>query len=220
MNSMILHYVFEHNPPMPDFIMQQVDYYRANPFRDRNLDTYQNFNSAFVGYSDRILTRDDQSYPSTKTERTALNDQTQAWVKNNICKDFTECSYSVTAPTSQSHGPHTDVTRLWLLMYIIDAGGDQVKNCFWQQKGYDKLRPENTPVTVCDYSELESVSEIQFPVNTWVLFNTKILHSVENIQKPRIAIHVGLNNLDNLNESFLSELYKPSQQTLNYALFL
>lgn len=215
---MIVHHVFEHNPSLPDYIVEQVEFYQKNSFTDRNLDTYQNYN--FTGYSNRILTRDGKSYPSTKTERTSLSDQAHTWVKNNVCNNFTECSYSVTAPISQSHGPHTDVTRLWLLMYIIDAGGDNVKNCFWQQKGHDKLRPGDSPVTVCDYSELELLSEIQFPVNTWVLFNTKILHSVENIQRPRIAIHIGLNDLNYLNESFASSLRVQSQQTLDYALFL
>jgi len=203
---MILHHTFKDQLNLPDYIISEIEFYKNNSFQDKNEESYKKFN--FIGYKDRILKKNGQEYPSTKSDRTPLNGQSQAWVKANICKEFSECSYSSTFPTSQSHGPHTDITRLWLLMYIVDAGGEQVENCFWRQKGYDFLRLENKPVVVCDYSELELVESVQFPVRTWVLFNTKVLHSVENINRARISIQIGVNDLNHLHQSFLDKIEK------------
>ena len=91
-------------------------------------------------------------------------------------------------------------------MYIIDAGGDNVMNCFWQEKGHELLRLGNGPITVCNYNDLDLIAETRFNSNRWALINTKILHSVENICRPRISIHIGLNNLNFLNPEFRRSL--------------
>lgn len=205
-NNMILYRILEHDLKLPDYILDEVNYYNNNSFSDKNEESYKKFN--YTGYVDRILTQNGKQYPSTKSDRTPLNNQSQQWIKTNICKEFTECSYSATFPTSQSHGPHTDVTRLWLLMYIFDSGGENVKNYFWKQKGQDLLRPENKPAIVCDYSDLELIETVQFPVRTWIVFNTKVIHSVENIERARISIQVGLNDLNHLQQPFLDQIGK------------
>ncbi len=201
---MILYHRFDDHNQLPDYVIQEINFYKNNDFRDRNLDTYNKFN--FSGYANRILTKNGKQYPSTKTQRTSLSSNCQNWFKDNICSSWTECSFSITPSISESHGPHTDVTRLWLLMYVIDSGGDNATNCFWRQKGHDLVRLGNDPITVCNYNELELVAETKFVPNQWALINTKVLHSVENIRRPRISIHIGLNDLSMLNTSFKKSL--------------
>ena len=203
---MILYHTFEEHTQLPASIIQEVNFFKNNKFQDRNLETYNNSKFKFDGYTTRILTKNGKQYPTTKTQRIALGADSQQWFKDNICSSWTECSFSLTSPISESHGPHTDVTRLWLLMYIIETGGDDVTNCFWKEKGKELLRPGVESITVCDYNDLELVAETKFASNKWALINTKVLHSVENIKQPRISIHIGMNDLSALNTSFAQSL--------------
>jgi hypothetical protein len=74
----------------------------------------------------------------------------------------------------------------------VDRGGDDATTYFFQQKGHPVEREGHpTNITLCDdYSQLEIIDQIQFPLNQWVLLNTNILHGVENVTGSRINLVV------------------------------
>ena len=115
------------------------------------------------------------------------------WVKNNITKDFNDVgiNYVYIEDGPASTGAHTDGTRNFVLLYPILQGGSDAKLTYWQEEGYDILRPWKTQGE--DLSKLHKLSEIKLPNNAWVLNHTNVLHSVENLYSTRINLQISLN---------------------------
>ena len=93
---------------------------------------------------------------------------------------------------SPFQGPHTDLVRCYVLMYILENGGDNCTTAWYQEKGKDFYRPGKLLLTVDDYDLLDERDRVQLPTGSWAIINTEYLHAVENIEKDRIAVHLGL----------------------------
>ena len=96
---------------------------------------------------------------------------------------------------------HSDVLRLWALIYVIDTGGDNVVTTWYQEKGKPlnrpRLNPDKTPgvekqtdTGFVDYNNLISLDNIKVKKNQWVLINVQILHDVDNITGTRKALSI------------------------------
>jgi hypothetical protein len=88
------------------------------------------------------------------------------------------------------------------MIYLLENGGPQHKTVWYREKtGAPVLQLVNTAAgeyptenNLCaDYSLLEEIGMVNLPLNTWILGNAKILHSVENIPGVRTAIQMGTN---------------------------
>ena len=116
------------------------------------------------------------------------------WVRENITDRVKDIKYCFTIPGRPTLGPHCDITRSVALIYLLQQGGDNPRTVFWKERGQDELiRPLGHKVT--DYSQLEEVASITLPVNTWMIINARLLHSVENIPLGRKAIHISLDEV-------------------------
>jgi hypothetical protein len=119
------------------------------------------------------------------------------WVRDNIMETFVSTGgrYS-DGDNTTIHGAHVDSrynnVPVYKLYYLVDRGGDDATTYFFQQKGHPVEREGHpTNITLCDdYSQLEIIDQIQFPLNQWVLLNTNILHGVENVTGSRINLVV------------------------------
>lgn len=121
----------------------------------------------------------------------------EQWVRENIVDDFIETGLRVSEPVSDTHGAHTDPLRKWKLYYLLERGGDDAVTCFYKEKGYPVVRDLDDQMIVCNnMDELELIEQVTWPMKQWVLINTMIIHSVENIQGYRYNYTVSITPRD------------------------
>jgi hypothetical protein len=149
-------------------------------------------------YLNRWLDLNDGSRVQSRSQRGIMMPQIwDDWVKANITQKYIETSIRVSEGNSTTHGAHCDFRRKWKLYYLLSRGGDNATTYFYRQKGHPIVRDEITDndtrlISVTDYSELEVIDSVQWPINQWVLLNTMILHGVEGITGLRSNFTVGI----------------------------
>jgi hypothetical protein len=121
------------------------------------------------------------------------------WVKDNITLDFVDAGVNYTLITEKpeglecfSTGAHTDTTRNFALIYLLESGGPDVQTVFYQEINQPLLRRPRTYGE--DLTKLIMLDQIKIPLHTWVILDSRILHSVENLTRNRVAFQVGLLN--------------------------
>jgi hypothetical protein len=199
---MFTYVVLDNLPSVPDKFKEVVTDLLAkedlSPYRDYEKgDNIQNTAGTIVpGYQNRQLLINGKSITSTQSLRFNINEEWIKWIQDNIYADAEVTSSGIAVTHgSRYHGPHCDATRNYALIYLLDAGGDNVETVFWQEHGYPIVRPRVSAADqlfVSDYSHLTEIDRVCYPVNKWVLMNTRILHGVENIESTRIAYQVKL----------------------------
>lgn len=115
------------------------------------------------------------------------------WVRTNIVKDFIETGVRVSLPVSDTHGAHTDPLRKWKLYYLLERGGDSAVTKFYREPGYPIVRDQSDEHVICNNLDvLEEIDCVQWPLNQWVLLNTMVIHSVENVPNLRYNLTVSI----------------------------
>jgi hypothetical protein len=115
-----------------------------------------------------------------------------SWIRENICGEFIDGGVAFTEVLQRSMlGAHTDRTRKYSLLYLLQPGGAQVVTRWYQEPGHEILRSGN--VFINDHRPLQLLTELEIPIRTWVCFNAHVIHSVEGIQSQRIGINISLN---------------------------
>jgi hypothetical protein len=84
--------------------------------------------------------------------------------------------------------PHTDVTRDYVLLYNVSAGGPDSTLCFWQEEGEQLFR--DRMLAVERSPRLKLVDSTKGPFDCWYLMNTRVIHSVENVTSLRLNLQV------------------------------
>jgi len=147
---------------------------------------------------ERILIRDGKKYLSRANPRYTLEPYFNEWVNDNISEEWGHIGVATSIVFEDSkyndgrvvfQGPHTDLTRSYALLYVIDQSNTDQYTAFWQDPGKGLHRKKDTIPTELD--NLIEIDRVCMPINTWVYFNTTILHSIENVMGKRVAIHVG-----------------------------
>ena len=116
------------------------------------------------------------------------------WVNENISQEWNQIDVGVNlSPPNGDHSTavvaHTDTTRSYVLIYLLDISNDDQETVFFQEKEYPLHRKRNT--TIEDYGQMVEIERARFPLHTWVLSDATVIHAVENVQGHRTAIHVG-----------------------------
>lgn len=134
---------------------------------------------------------------SVFSDRYQSSQELVEWVSANIYPSPSSVNINITNLASDSFGPHVDYNRRSILIYVIEQGGPNVLTKWWQQIGHPLHRPEMQDVSngwainCDDYSQLEERASICIPPRTWIRFcDTAILHSVENLESPRLTIQI------------------------------
>ncbi len=134
----------------------------------------------------------DNSLYFTKDSAADIWARTNIEPKLNDIRAFVAINKSGQAKWSQ--GPHTDTTRTHTLIYLLDAGGDNIKTVFYKEQGIDNI-DRGFKVRPTDYAKLDPIESIELKINTWTLLNATVIHSVENLSRARKTIQVALNFL-------------------------
>lgn len=157
----------------------------------------------------RVYKKNGELYASRRVKRFGLEDVMGAWVTEHISKDWVHIgvarSYSTDFESSSplnntTNGPHTDVTRNFALMYLLEQSNSNQDTVFWQEPGKPLIRERSVNIgdNVHDISNLIEIDRFTLPLHTWVYADGRIIHSAENIQDSRLAIHIGF-DLDPFN---------------------
>jgi len=179
-----LYKTFDSIPPPPQHIIDGIDLNfrpaksQIGYFHERTL---KNWN----GYNIKAGVNTRQAYPEFET-----------WVKENVTRHIVDAGVNYVSLDAtdipRSTGAHTDGVREYVLMWDIDAGGEDAALHYWQEKGKNLYRPPKTQGE--DLTMLDLVGRVQLPKNQWILVDTRILHSVENLHRTRITLHISLLN--------------------------
>jgi len=184
--------ILPHLPSLPDWLQAEAL---------QTFGTDVTLNVSRPEYASRMLTKDSETFLSTRSNRSDLSSEFKQWVKEHIVDTFTECSISRTsAELSAYQGPHTDKTRDFVLMYVFESGGPDCRTVWYQEKGQPFYRPGRQWLMINDFAQLDVIEQVQLPKNTWSIINTQYLHGVENITEDRICLHIGLDSDDFLKE--------------------
>ena len=118
------------------------------------------------------------------------------WVQNNldVDLDFVGIRYQHGSLSKSAHGPHSDATRSWALLYTIDNADGKIN--FWQEKNQPLER--DRAVLINDYNLLEHLAEYETPNGVWYLVNGQVIHSVEGLTRTRRTLQVNLKSLKGL----------------------
>jgi hypothetical protein len=178
------------NPVPQKFIDLALD-----PEYDKNLPRFGYFSSTFSqAYLERSVTVDNKSYITRYQRKYNLGNEFQAWCQENLHPDCFHAGVAYNQGSGPYHGPHVDKGRKYALYYLLEPGGIDVTTSFWQ---HPELSTEPTeqefPDYACDYSGLQLLSKVIFQPNRWYMFNTGLIHSVENASnESRISLQASL----------------------------
>lgn len=179
--------ILEDLPKVPDEFVEHALYRLENPTEDITP------NRLRPEYIVRQLHKDGQLTTSTRTFRYDMNDEFKQWVRENIVPEWTETTVSKTPASIGPHmGAHTDKSNNFRLMYVLQPGGENCRTVWYQEKGQPFYRPGRLWLNIDDFDQLIEKDYVVMPAGKWVLMSTQHLHSVENIESDRIAIHVAL----------------------------
>lgn len=161
--------------------------------------------STAFDYINRSVMKDGKSYKSRRGRRFPFPDQFTQWCKENIDPECIHGSIHVNEGIDPFHGPHLDPYRNYGLLYLVDLGGSNVVTSWWKKQNSPIMYSlEDYPAIVFeDYTNLELYDSTIFEIGIWYLINTRVLHSVENIEHRRIAIQCNLNDASRLESAVL-----------------
>lgn len=121
--------------------------------------------------------------------RIAIGPEIEQWVHDHISEETTGVGVSTSiGNTSCLQSPHTDGTRSYVLIYLIDLSNEDQDTVFWHEPGRALRRKRLT--NSYDLDRLNQIDSVRIPLRQWCYLDATILHSIENIQQRRIAIQV------------------------------
>lgn len=150
-----------------------------------------------TGYADRVYHRNGIATKTRRQHVFSIGEDFEKWTADNIHPFAYEAGLSVSVPKGlPGQGPHCDLRRRYALNYILDCGGDNVRTVWYKEKGFPIERlhdsgPEGKSYWA-DYPNVEVIDDVVLGPGIWVLLNTRILHSVENITGYRCFLTVSL----------------------------
>jgi len=191
-------YKFLDIPQLPPELEQRVMELYQTPDRESQLINNNSYANAvkpeLAGKThpkDATAIKNNRTVRNSRGFRYRLDSEVYEWLEKNLTSEYTDCGLSVITGPDGTLIPHTDQTRLYALLYTFDAGGSAVETVYWQE--HNKPLERELREFGSDYSQLDPVERVQFPLRTWVLMNTNVMHSVENLVSDRVQIQMGLN---------------------------
>lgn len=147
-------------------------------------------------YQERFLDNwHGKSFPAARNIR-VRHEEFETWARENIISEYKNAglNYCNSPPADYvtSCGAHTDATRVYTLLFNVEPGGPNVSTNFWQEEGYPVLREPKCAGTNTD--KLKLLDGIVIPPGVWCIINTLVLHSVDNLIKPRINFQISLDD--------------------------
>lgn len=125
--------------------------------------------------------------------RYLVDSDLEQWIKENISDSHHQIIVAMHENNNDSNlfAVHTDRTRSWILVYYLRTGGEKATLNFYQEKYMNIVRDLDIS---CRYTNLKKLESHSPKDREWWLFNTMVLHDVQNIDSVRIAIQLSFWN--------------------------
>ena len=196
-----LYQVLDYLPELPDEFVQEAIRVWKDPNKKRvqrgKVNEYTPHDS--IGNqrwpNETTIKRGDEQIEHRTNYRYELSEDFHQWVRDNIAKEFMDIGVSINGYNGTSSNltmPHTDFSRDYTLMYVLDPGGPDVRTIYWKEKGCDLRRPNwHYPSS---YDDLEYVDHVVIQTRRWTLLNARVIHSIENLESTRLSLQVAFHN--------------------------
>jgi hypothetical protein len=167
-------------PRVPSFILDKIDITERPKRSVLKLD------------ADMANWQDDYEWilPTTHNinGRKKFDDESIEWFANNVSPNFNKANAGWQF-TERTFPIHCDVTRDYVLLYVIERGGDNADLAFYEDPGLGLRNARG--VEFPDVSNLTELMRIPGPpLHTWYMIDTQVLHGVENQSSPRITLQL------------------------------
>ena len=127
------------------------------------------------------------------------NNNLIAWLSNTLQIFLPDSHYTLQHQTPGTHIVHSDLFRMYAIMYTVDPGGKDVCTNWYQETNKPLSRTRNqkhlvlqSDTGVVDYKDLTLLESAVFEQYKWYLFRTDVLHDVKPISEIRRSITVGI----------------------------
>ena len=193
----ILLYAHVDAPDAPDWMQQQVYQLLADD-SVTVVAKKENWTKNYAYYEEPHVIKNGQTYNSAFNKAVDLDQQSLDWVREHIGPVIRDIRAVKTGSEDAPHkGPHTDISRDYTIIYLMEHGGQDHITCFFREKEHpDIVRPRG--YFLKDYDQTEMLCGRPLPMNAWCLINSSVLHSVNNVAQGRISIHLSLDHVENL----------------------
>lgn len=169
----IFYRYIDHLPPIPSELESDISEFSDSGIQDTN-----HIKDQTIRYS-----------------RWDPSDRLTKWISNNITDDYLKLGIQVheKVDLANKHNPHTDKTRAWVLMYCLSTGGKNVTTT-WYREDEKPMTRELGVYTPDIKGKLVKVESVTVEPRRWFLLNSRIIHSVENIEEKRVSVAVSLSD--------------------------
>lgn len=189
-------------PPVPDFLIDQsLDIIAGNTSIKNmqsgvgRIDISSSGTSIASSYDRYIELNSGEVVRGANVERFPFTEEFYSWFEENIYSGIRKCNPIQLSSQVIKNGSvlqtHTDGPRgPYVLSYLIDAGGEEVDTIWYQQDGHPVFR--NPGFSILYDKGLTEIFKIRVKPFSWAIMNTKALHGVRFMTRPRTMISVGL----------------------------
>jgi hypothetical protein len=184
---MFTYRVLKNLPKVPQYFIDRALAKKKLLFTNNVNDNLPNW------YKDRKLIVDGKEESTAHQQTADLENDFTIWCKKYIHSEGFDCQVSMTNHQKGKYwGPHTDLTREFTIIYLLESGGPDAETVFYLEPGKPVRRSEFQEVCN-DYSKLVVLERNKFPLHEWIILDAMILHGVENITEPRISFQISSN---------------------------
>jgi len=118
------------------------------------------------------------------------------WVKHNLPLPFSDI---IVGLQEMAYGkfcvPHIDVLRSVAYNYLIDAGGPDVRTCFYEPKP-EFQHLSVTARTYIPYERIDLVESVKFDSGKWYKLHVNKIHNVENLDPNQRRLAITLSSIN------------------------
>lgn len=139
----------------------------------------------------RQLNFDGNKEKSAHSHYRVLDATQLSWIHAHVTRHATDFRHSFTTPGRRLIGAHRDRTRDWVMLYLLDPGGEDHATVWYQETGHADVVRE-VGYFVNDYSRLTELSRRKLKTNTWTLLNAQVIHAVEGAPNMRRSLMLSL----------------------------
>lgn len=128
---------------------------------------------------------------SVALPRYRISEEFESWCRENISDQWSDAGVSISYNHHRSsvNVIHTDRTRDFNLLYILEPGGKKPLTKFYQEKNQPVIRPGGTYVE--DFRLVEELHSEYLVPGVWYLLDGRILHNVQDLESMRVFLSLG-----------------------------
>lgn len=189
-NDTMLWATLEDWPIVPDHLLHDLSLFNNNELQ-------------YEGKGLRVGLQNNKHYKNSLYKRWPALPNLESWIKSNIPCNFNQIGIQEINPVIKNTKllVHCDKEpRRYTILYILDLGGENVFTNFYQEQNQPLVR--NYGDVTNNLDNLQHIASAKFKTHQWVLLNGLIMHDLDPLERPRIAITGSIWDLKDINSLY------------------